>query len=61
MRRQEVARFILTGVLLAGAAASFVLDWSANHLLNPAWPGHATKSARRSRKLVIARDGARIS
>jgi len=41
MRRQEVARFILTGVLLAGAAASFVLDWSANHLLNPAWPGHA--------------------
>jgi hypothetical protein len=41
MRRQELARFILTAVLLAGAAASFVLDWSANHLLNPAWPGHA--------------------
>jgi hypothetical protein len=41
MRRQEIARFILTAVLLAGAAASFVLDWSANHLLNPAWPGHA--------------------
>jgi len=32
---------MLTAVLLAGAAASFVLDWSANHLLNPAWPGHA--------------------
>ena len=41
MRRQELARFILTAVLLSGAAASFVLDWSANHLLNPAWPGHA--------------------
>ena len=41
MRRQEIARLILTAVLLAGAAASFVLDWSANHLLNPAWPGHA--------------------
>ena len=41
MRRHEIARLILTAVLLAGAAASFVLDWSANHLLNPAWPGHA--------------------
>jgi hypothetical protein len=41
MRRQEIARFILTAVLLAGAAMSFVLDWSANHLLSPAWPGHA--------------------
>ena len=41
MRRQEIARIILTAVLLAGAAMSFVLDWSANHLLNPAWPGHA--------------------
>jgi hypothetical protein len=41
MRRQGLARFILTAVLLIGAAASFVLDWSANHLLNPAWPGHA--------------------
>ena len=39
--RLTIARIILTGVLLVGAALSFVLDWSANHLLNPAWPGHA--------------------
>ena len=36
-----MARLILTAVLLAGTVASFVLDWSPNHLLNPAWPGHA--------------------
>jgi uncharacterized protein DUF6640 len=41
MRRQQIGRLMLTAVLLAGAAASFVLDWSANHLLNPTWPGHA--------------------
>jgi uncharacterized protein DUF6640 len=39
--RLTLARVILTGVLLVGAALSFVLDWSANHLLNPAWHGHA--------------------
>jgi hypothetical protein len=39
--RHQLARLILTGVLLGGAAASFALDWGANHLLNPAWPGHA--------------------
>ena len=39
--RLKLARSILTGVLLLGAALSFVLDWSANHLLNPAWHGHA--------------------
>jgi hypothetical protein len=31
----------MTLVLLAGAVSSFVLDWSANHLLNPAWHPHA--------------------
>jgi hypothetical protein len=36
-----LARYILTAVLVSGALASFVLDWSANHLLNPAWHGHA--------------------
>ncbi len=39
--RLKLARTILTGVLLLGAALSFALDWSANHLLNPAWHPHA--------------------
>jgi hypothetical protein len=39
--RLTLAKCILTGVLLLGAALSFALDWSANHLLNPAWHGHA--------------------
>ena len=39
--RINLARIVLTAVLVGGAAASFVLDWSANHLLNPAWHGHA--------------------
>ena len=37
----KLARLILTAVLLVGAVLSFLLDWSANHLLNPAWHGHA--------------------
>jgi hypothetical protein len=41
LMRMTVARLLLTAVLLGGATASFVLDWSANHLLNPAWHGHA--------------------
>ena|SRR5215203_4821667 len=41
MRKLTVARLILTGVLVTGVVASFALDWSANHLLNPAWAGHA--------------------
>ena len=36
-----MARVMLSVVLVAGVVASFVLDWSANHLLNPAWHGHA--------------------
>jgi len=36
-----VARLLLTFVLLGGAAMSFVLDWSRNHLLNPLWHPHA--------------------
>lgn len=31
----------MTVVLAAGAIASFPLDWSGNHLLNPAWHPHA--------------------
>jgi Family of unknown function (DUF6640) len=37
----KIARVLLTMVLLGGAAASFALDWSPNHLLNPAWHPHA--------------------
>lgn len=37
----KIARIILTTILLGGAAASFVLDWSGNHLLSPEWHPHA--------------------
>ena len=36
-----MARIMLSAVLVTGVVASFALDWSANHLLNPAWHGHA--------------------
>jgi len=41
MQRLSIARVILTVVLLGGAVLSFWLDWSANHLLSPAWHPHA--------------------
>ena len=31
----------MTALLAAGVLSSFWLDWSANHLLHPAWPPHA--------------------
>ena len=37
----KFARLTLTVILLAGSAASFFLDWSSNHLLNPLWHPHA--------------------
>jgi hypothetical protein len=37
----KLARVVLTAVLLGGAVLSFVLDWSPNHLLSPAWHPHA--------------------
>src|SRR5437660_9477315 len=39
--RYEVARWIMTFVLVVQAILGFVLDWSPNHLLNPEWHGHA--------------------
>ena len=41
MRRLFVSRLLLTFVLGGGSVMSFVLDWSANHLLNPLWHPHA--------------------
>ena len=41
MRKLTMSRLILTIVLVTGVVASFALDWSPNHLLNPAWTGHA--------------------
>ena len=31
----------MTAVLTTGVVASFILDWSANHLLSPLWHPHA--------------------
>jgi hypothetical protein len=36
-----IPRLMLSFVLVAGVVASFALDWSDNHLLNPGWTGHA--------------------
>ena len=41
MHRIQMGRMLLTLVLAATAIASFVLDWSPNHLLNPLWHPHA--------------------
>jgi hypothetical protein len=39
--RNKLGKFILTFVLASSSVMSFPLDWSANHLLNPAWHPHA--------------------
>jgi hypothetical protein len=41
MNRLQVGRALLTFVLAATTIASFILDWSPNHLLNPLWHPHA--------------------
>jgi hypothetical protein len=41
MHRIQIGRILLTGVLAATTIASFILDWSPNHLLNPLWHPHA--------------------
>jgi hypothetical protein len=35
------ARALMTFVLVAQSLGGFFLDWRGNHLLNPAWHGHA--------------------
>jgi hypothetical protein len=41
MHRIQIGRILLTGVLAGTTIASFILDWSPNHLLNPLWHPHA--------------------
>ncbi len=41
MSRLQLARTLLTFNLIVGAISSFILDWSPNHLLHPAWHPHA--------------------
>jgi hypothetical protein len=41
MHRIQIGKMLLTGVLAATTLASFILDWSQNHLLNPLWHPHA--------------------
>jgi ABC-type transport system involved in multi-copper enzyme maturation permease subunit len=41
MNKILLGRTLLTLVLTATTVASFVLDWSPNHLLNPLWHAHA--------------------
>lgn len=41
MNRAKGARLTMSAVLIAGAISSFILDWRANHLLNPDWHPHA--------------------
>jgi hypothetical protein len=38
---QSFGRVLMTFVLVGQAALGFLLDWSPNHLLNPAWHPHA--------------------
>ena len=41
MNRLHLSRALLSGLLIVSTAASFLLDWKPNHLLNPAWHPHA--------------------
>ena len=41
MDRSLLGKSLLTLILVGGALMSFILDWRANHLLNPLWHPHA--------------------
>lgn len=41
MDKARIGKAILTFVLAGGAAMSFLLDWSSNHLLSALWHPHA--------------------
>lgn len=38
---RQFGKLLMTFVLVAQAVLGFLLDWSPNHLLNPAWHPHA--------------------
>jgi hypothetical protein len=40
-KRTKLGKILMTFVLAGGTVLSFLLDWSGNHLLNPAWHPHA--------------------
>jgi hypothetical protein len=40
-KKIRIGRVLLTIVLAVSTVASFTLDWSTNHLLNPLWHPHA--------------------
>jgi ABC-type transport system involved in multi-copper enzyme maturation permease subunit len=40
-KRIRIGRALLTSILAVSTVASFILDWSPNHLLNPLWHPHA--------------------
>ena len=41
MANRSFGKYLLSFVLAAQAVMGFALDWSSNHLLNPAWHPHA--------------------
>ena len=41
VNRLELGKIVMTLVMTATTVASFVLDWTSNHLLNPQWHPHA--------------------
>ena len=41
MSRMMLGKMMMTFVLMAQSVLGFALDWSSNHLLNPAWHPHA--------------------
>ena len=41
MRRTRLGKFILSFVLVVGAAVSTAVDWNTTPLFNPAWHPHA--------------------
>lgn len=41
MNSQHAGRILMTLILAGQSVLGFLLDWSPNHLLNPAWHPHA--------------------